>query len=132
VYKGVASGEFPSGITMEYAGYRYKKGGAAVEVVYPSDGTVAYTEGAAIIKGSKNLENAKKFMDWASGLEARKKIVSEFMRRPARPDIDFNALVPGMVALSQVNQIKNYDQARWTKERPQALKRVKDILLRVK
>ena len=132
VYKGVASGEFPTGITMEYAGYRYKKGGAAVEVVYPGDGTVAYTEGAAIIKGSKNLENAKKFMDWASGLEARKKIVSEFMRRPARTDIDFNALVPGMVPLSQVNQIKNYDQARWTKERPQALKRVKDILLRVK
>ncbi len=132
VYKGVASGEFPSGITMEYAGYRYKKGGAAVEVVYPADGTVAYTEGAAIIKGCKNLENAKKFMDWASSLEARKKIVAEFMRRPARTDIDFNALVPGMVPLSEVNQLKDYDQERWTKERPEALKKVKDILLRVK
>jgi len=54
VYKGVAAGEFPTGITMEYAGYRYKKGGAPVEVVYPADGTVAYTEGAAIIKGAKN------------------------------------------------------------------------------
>ncbi len=132
VYKGVAAGEFPSGITMEYAGYRYKKGGAAVEVVYPADGTVAYTEGAAIIKGAKNQANARKFMDWASGLEARKKIVSEFMRRPARPDIDFNALVPGMVPLSQVNQIKSYNQARWTKERPEILKKVKDVLLRVK
>ena len=132
VYKGVASGEFPSGITMEYAGYRYKKGGAAVEVVYPADGTVAYTEGAAIIKDCKNLENAKKFMDWASSLETRKKIVAEFMRRPARPDIDFNALVPGMVPLSEVNQIKDYDQVRWTEERPEALKKVKDILLRVK
>ena len=71
-------------------------------------------------------------MDWASGLEARKKIVAEFMRRPARTDIDFNALVPGMVPLSEVNQIKAYDQARWTQERPQALKKVKDILLRVK
>jgi iron(III) transport system substrate-binding protein len=29
VYKGVAQGEFPAGITMEYAGYRYKKGGAS-------------------------------------------------------------------------------------------------------
>lgn len=132
VYKGVAAGEFPTGITMEYAGYRYKKGGAPVEVVYPADGTVAYTEGAAIIKGAKNLENARKFMDWASSLEAREKIVSEFMRRPARPDIDFNALVPGMVPLSQVNQIKNYDQGRWTEERPEILKKVKDVLLRVK
>jgi iron(III) transport system substrate-binding protein len=132
VYKGVAAGEFPSGITMEYAGYRYKKGGAPVEVVYPADGTVAYTEGAAIIKGAKNRENARKFMDWASSLEARKKIVSEFMRRPARPDIDFNALVPGMVPLSKVNQIQGYNQGRWTKERPEILKKVKDVLLRVK
>ena len=132
VYKGVAAGEFPTGITMEYAGYRYKKGGAPVEVVYPADGTVAYTEGAAIIKGAKNQANARKFMDWASSLEARKKIVSEFMRRPARPDIDFNALVPGMVPLAQVNQIKGYNQARWTKERPEILKKVKDVLLRVK
>jgi iron(III) transport system substrate-binding protein len=132
VYKGVAQGEFPAGITMEYAGYRYKKCGAAVEVVYPGDGTVAYTEGAAIIKGAKNQQNARIFLDWASSLEARKKIVSQFMRRPARPDIDFNALVPGMVPLSQVNQVKGYEQARWTEERPAALKKVKEILLKVK
>ncbi len=132
VYKGVAGGEFPVGITMEYAGYRYKVGGAPVEVIYPSDGTVAYTEGAAIIKGCKNLENAKAFMDWASGLEARKKIVKEFMRRPARTDIDFNALVPGMIPLSQVKQLTNYDNDRWTEERPEVLAKVKDILLRVK
>lgn len=132
VYKGVAAGEFPAGITMEYAGYRYKVGGAPVEVVYPSDGTVAYTEGAAIIKDCKNLENAKKFMDWASSLEARKKIVKEFMRRPARSDIDFNALVPGMIPLSQVNLLKGYDKSRWTVERTEVLNKVKDILLRVK
>lgn len=132
VYKGVAQGEFPAGITMEYAAYRYKKGGAPVEVVYPADGTVAYTEGAAIIKGCQNQENARIFLDWASGLEARKKIVSEFMRRPARPDIDFNALVPGMVPLAQVNQIKDYNAERWTEERTPNLEKVKDVLLRVK
>ena len=71
-------------------------------------------------------------MDWASSLEVRKKIVKEFMRRPARSDIDFNALVPGMIPLSQVNQLKSYDKARWTKERTEVLNKVKDILLRVK
>jgi iron(III) transport system substrate-binding protein len=132
VYKGVAQGEFPAGITMEYAAYRYKKGGAPVEVVYPAEGTVAYTEGAAIIKGCQNQQNARIFLDWASGLEARKKIVSEFMRRPARPGIDFNALVPGMVPLAQVNQIKDYNAVRWTEERTPNLEKVKDVLLRVK
>lgn len=132
VYKGVAQGEFPAGITMEYAGYLYKVGGAPVEVIYPSDGTVAYTEGAAIIKGSKNLDNAKKFMDWASGIEARKKIVSKFMRRPARTDIDFNALVPGMIPLSQVNLLKAYNEDHWSKTRTEVLNKVKDTLLRIK
>lgn len=132
VPKGVASGEFPAGITMEYAAYRYKRGGAPVKVVYPADGTVVYTEGAAIIKGSKNLENAKRFLDWSSSLEVRKKIVTNFMRRPAREDIDFNALVPGMIPLAQVNQIANYDDTRWTNEKTETLTRVKDILLRVK
>ena len=80
----------------------------------------------------RNQKNARIFLDWASSLEARKKIVSEFMRRPARPDIDFNALVPGMVPLSQVNQIKGYDQAHWTKERPASLAKVKELLLQVK
>lgn len=132
VYKGVAGGEFPSGITMEYAGFRYKKGGAPVEVVYPAEGTIAYTEGAAIIKGAKNQENARKFMDWASSKAAREKIVSEFMRRPARPDIDFAKLVPGMIPLSQVKQIPNYDRAYWTGKRKEMLVKTKDILLRVK
>lgn len=132
VYKGVASGEFPAGITMEYAGYRYKKGGAPVEIVYPVEGTVAYAEGAAIIKGAKNRKEAEAFLDWASSLEARKKIVSQFMRRPARPDIDFSKLVPGMLPLAEVKKIDGYDRAYWTKQRPEALKKVKDILLRVK
>ncbi|MBW2145883.1 MAG: extracellular solute-binding protein [Deltaproteobacteria bacterium] len=132
VYKGVAEGEFPSGITMEYAGYRYKKGGAPVEVVYPEDGTVAYTEGAAIIKGAKNRENARKFLDWASSLDARKKIVSQFMRRPARPDIDFTELVPGMLPLAKIKKVQGYDRAYWTKRRPEILKKVKDALLRIK
>lgn len=131
VYKGVGDGEFPAGITMEYAAFRYKKGGAPVEVVYPVEGTVAYTEGAAIIKGASNQKEARAFLDWASGIEARKKIVSEFMRRPARPDIDFTNLVPGMIPLAKVKQI-DYKEAYWTEQRPAALARVKDILLRVK
>lgn len=132
VYKGVATGEFPSGISMEYAGFRYKKGGSPMEVVYPAEGTIAYTEGAAVIKGAKNQANARKFLDWASSKPVREMIVTKFMRRPARSDIDFTKLMPGMLPLSKVKNIPNYDQAFWTGKRKEMLLKVKDILLKVK
>ncbi|MDH4264404.1 MAG: extracellular solute-binding protein [Deltaproteobacteria bacterium] len=132
VYTGVASGEFPAGITLEYAAYRLKKDGAPVEVVYPAEGTLAYTEGLAIIKGAPNRENARKFMDWATSVETRKQILDQFLRRPSRPDIDFTGLAPGMIPMSKINLLKNYDDNYWTKRRPEILEKVKDILLRVK
>jgi len=132
VYTSVANGEVPAGITMEYAAFRYKTGGSPIEIVYPAEGTVAYTEGLAMIKGGPSRENARKFMDWATGLEARKLVLSQFMRRPARPDMDFSSIMPGMIPLSKIKLLKNYDEDYWTKKQTQVLEKVKDILLRVK
>ncbi len=132
VYTSVANGEAPAGITMEYAAYRYKIGGSPIEIVNPVEGTVAYTEGLAVIKGGPNRESARKFMDWATGLEARKMVLSQFLRRPAREDLDFSSLVPGMIPLSKINLLKNYDENYWIKKQSEVLEKVKDILLRVK
>jgi len=132
VFTGVAAGEFPAGISMEYAGFRYKTSGSPMEVVYPAEGTIAYTEGAAIIKGAQNQANARKFLDWASSKPVREMIVAKFLRRPARSDVNFAKLVPGMAPLSQVKMISNYDEAFWTDKREPMLKKVNDILLKVK
>ncbi len=132
VYTNVANGEVPAGITMEYAAYRYKKGGGPVEIVNPAEGAVAYAEGLAVIKGAPNRGNAQKFMDWATGLEARKLVLSQFLRRPAREDLDFAALAPGMLPLSKIKMLKSYDEDYWIKKQPEVLQKVKDILLRVK
>jgi iron(III) transport system substrate-binding protein len=132
IFKGVAEGEFPVGLTLEYAVVRYIKGGAPVGIIYPTEGTVAYTEAAGIIKGAPNRENAHKFLDWVSSREVRKKILAEFLRRPARQDIELSKLAPGMIPLSKVKQIENYDKAYWTKRRGEILAKVRDILLRIK
>ena len=132
IYKGVAAGEYPLGVTMEYAAYRYKKGGSPIEVVNPAEGTVAYAEGAGIIKGAPNRENARKFMDWVTSRECRKMVLAEFLRRPAREDLDFAGLAPGMVPLSKIKLLKGYDEEYWIKKQPEVLQKVKDILLRVK
>jgi len=131
VYTSVANGEVPAGITMEYAAYRYKKGGGPIELVNPEEGTVAYAEGLAVIKGAPNRENARKFLDWATGLEARKLVLAQFLRRPAREDIDLAGLAPGLTPLAKIKMVK-YDEAYWIKKQPEVLQKVKDILLRVK
>src|SRR4029078_5278187 len=71
VFQGVGNGEFPLGMSLEYAGLQWAAGGAPVKVIYPSDGTVAQMEGVALIKGGPNAETAKKFVDYITRKDVR-------------------------------------------------------------
>ena len=51
VFQGVGNGEYPLGISLEYAGYLWANNGAPVKVVYPSDGTIAQMEGVGRHQG---------------------------------------------------------------------------------
>lgn len=89
VFDGVAKGEFAVGITMEYAAQEYVAGGNKdVEVIYPAEGTFIAPEGMALVKGSKNLAEAKKFYDYLASREAQEMLVKKFFRRPIRDDVD--------------------------------------------
>src|SRR5699024_11098982 len=87
VPKGVADGEFPVGITLEEAAYRYIAGGAAVEVNYPTEGTSAVPDGVALIKGAKNQDAAEKFINFLVSKDVQEMIVEEFNRRSIRSDV---------------------------------------------
>jgi len=68
-----ASGETPIGIALAYEVETAKKQGAAIDIIYPSDGVAWTFEGNALVKGAKNPQNAKRFLDWAvskSAMEA--------------------------------------------------------------
>lgn len=60
-----ASGETPIGIALAYEVEVARKQGAAIDVIHPSDGVAWTFEGNALIKGAKNPQNAKRFLDWA-------------------------------------------------------------------
>jgi iron(III) transport system substrate-binding protein len=60
-----ASGETPIGVALGYEVEVAKKQGAAIDVIYPSDGVAWTFEGNALVKGAKNPVNAKRFLDWA-------------------------------------------------------------------
>ena len=49
--------------------------GAAVKAVAPCEGTVIEVGAISIVKGARNLDNAKKFFDWALGAKAQALIV---------------------------------------------------------
>ena len=101
VFQGVGNGEYPLGISLEYAGYLWAANGAPVKVIYPADGTVAQMEGVAIIKGGPNTENAKAFVDYVNRKDVREMILQGAFRRPARQDLDLVKLPGGMPQLSE-------------------------------
>jgi iron(III) transport system substrate-binding protein len=127
VFQGVGNGEYPLGISLEYAGPMWAQGGAPVKVIYPSDGTFAAMEGVAIIKGGPNTENAKVFVDYINRKDVREMILKATFRRPTRSDVDLTALPGGMPPLSKVKLV-NYDEEGWTEKRTKTLEQIKDVL----
>ena len=63
--KSVARGETTVSISFVHDGPGEKMNGFPVETITPSDGTGAEIGSMSIIKGSRNLEAAKKFYEWA-------------------------------------------------------------------
>lgn len=87
VYKGVADGEYAVGLTFEEGGAKYVADGAPVKLVYMKEGVISKPDGVYIIKNAKNMENAKKFIDFITGKEAQTIIVDKLNRRSVRTDV---------------------------------------------
>jgi iron(III) transport system substrate-binding protein len=116
VFQGVGGGEYPLGISLEYAGPLWAAGGAPVQVIYPNDGTTASMEGVAIIKGGPNPDPAKAFVDYINRKDVREMILKATYRRPTRSDVDLDKLPGGMPPMSAVKLVK-YDEAAGRKAR---------------
>ncbi|WP_336579736.1 extracellular solute-binding protein [Alcaligenes sp. CHO6] len=104
VYKSVANGEYPLGVTMEYAAYAYVAGGQkGIELIYPEDGTFVAPEGVAVIKNPKNgQEAARKLVDVLLSKEVQEAELVENFRRPTRSDIN----------VAELTQLPNLDQIK--------------------
>jgi iron(III) transport system substrate-binding protein len=65
-----AKGERVAGIALDMRGAREKTQGAPIEVILPSEGVGWDMEAVGIVKGTKNLDAARKLMDWSAGRKA--------------------------------------------------------------
>jgi iron(III) transport system substrate-binding protein len=127
VFQGVGNGEYPLGISLEYAGYVWAAGGAPVKTIYPTDGTIWQMEGVGIIKGGPNLESAKAFVDYINRKDVREMIIKGTFRRPARQDLDLANLPGSMPPLKNV-KLLTYREEAWTAVRGPTLERIKDLI----
>jgi iron(III) transport system substrate-binding protein len=127
VFQGVGNGEYPLGISLEYAGYLWAQNGAPVKVIYPSEGTWAAMEGVAILKGGPNPESARRFVDWINRKDTREMILKATFRRPTRKDLDLSKLPGRMPALTSLKLI-SYNEEAWTTKRKEALDRIRDLI----
>jgi iron(III) transport system substrate-binding protein len=127
VFQGVGNGEYPLGISLEYAGPLWASNGAPVKVVYPADGTTASMEGVGVIKGGPNTDNARAFVDYINRKDTREMILKATFRRPTRSDLNLSKLPGGLPALSSVKLV-NYDEEKWTAARTKTMEQIKDVL----
>jgi iron(III) transport system substrate-binding protein len=58
------AGEYPIGVSFEFRAARMKKQGAPLDIIFPSEKSGWDMDATAIVKGTKNLEAAKRFVDW--------------------------------------------------------------------
>jgi iron(III) transport system substrate-binding protein len=127
VFDGNGSGEYPLGISLEYAGYLWAHNGAPVKVTYPTDGTVALAEGAAVLKGAPEADAGHALIDYLAAKPTQEMLFKATFRRPARQDIDLSTMPGGMPALSKI-KVLPYNDVKWDEARSATLSRIKTVI----
>ena len=113
--RAAAVGETLIGITFQHDAVVQAIGGAPVTIVSPCEGTGYEIGSMSIIKGAKNMENAKKWYDWALTPEAQN--IGGQAKAYQVPS-NKQATVPAQERQS-LNEIKliNYDFAKYGSSR---------------
>lgn len=85
----VATGQAASGIFYIVDALEIQQQGQPVVISYPKEGVSYGIEATGILTGAKNMENAKKFMDWASSKKFAQFIVDRKINYiPTRTDVE--------------------------------------------
>ena len=109
--RAAATGESLVGITFQHDAVVQAIGGAPVVIVSPCEGTGYEIGSMSIIKGAKNMENAKKWYDWALTPEAQ----AIGAQAKVSYQVPSNKNAPTPAASPKLTEIKliNYDFAKY-------------------
>ena len=110
--RAAATGESLVGITFQHDAVVQAVGGAPVKIVSPCEGTGYEIGSMSIVKGAKNMENAKKWYDWAlSRRSAGDRRAGEGVL-PGAVEQESRRCPPQAPKLSEIKLI-NYDFAKY-------------------
>ena len=98
----VNDGEALVGLTLEDNALQYVKAGGNVDIVYPSDGTAVPPDGIVLVKGARNADSGKAFIDWALSKPTQEYLVAEIGRRSVRTDVAASPAVPPLSAIKLI------------------------------
>ncbi len=124
VPKGVVDKEYSIGLTLESSAVKYKNAGGHIEIVYPSEGTSVVADGAALIKGAVNEENAKLFLDYVGSKEVQTILAAKFNIRGVRTDV---VLPKGLGPIADI-KLLDYDFDWASENKKTIVKRWKNIV----
>jgi iron(III) transport system substrate-binding protein len=102
-YKSVVEGEYPVGICNEDKTISYMKDGADVYAVYAKEGITLRSSNIALMKGGKNVKNAKLFIDFVVSQECQAAMEAGVNTRPIRGDVPMTT--EGRVKTEDIVQI---------------------------
>jgi iron(III) transport system substrate-binding protein len=108
--KAVARGETAVSISFVHDGPGEKLQGFPVATITPSEGTGAEIGSMSIVKGARNLEQAKKFYEWALTPQAQQfGAATKQYQLPSNKATPIDPLVPDFKKIKFIN----YDYARY-------------------
>jgi iron(III) transport system substrate-binding protein len=85
--EAIANGERDVAPVSEYDAFAFKKEGKPVDVAWPEDGTVLLPAPLALVKGSKNADNAKALAAYMLSKEGQQVIVDTTLTWSPRRDV---------------------------------------------
>ena len=108
--RAVARGETSIGVTFLHDGITEIANGFPVKIVVPCEGTGYEVGSMSIIKGARNLDNAKKFYDWALTPAAQR--IAGDLKNFQTPSNKATPIPAGALTMSDLKLI-NYDFAKY-------------------
>lgn len=112
ILKAVAGGQKDYGLIVDYMAVRSAKEGSPVKFIYPEEGVPAITEPIGIIKGSKNLDAAKEFVDYILSEEGQQ-VAADMGYAPVKSSVK----APEGLKLTKDLKVISYDNVELLKNR---------------
>ncbi|NOU70359.1 extracellular solute-binding protein [Paenibacillus sp. LMG 31458] len=91
------------GVTHEELASAAVRQGSPVEIIYMKEGVVVSPGTVQIIKGAKNMENAKKFVDFLTSKDLQTMTATKLNMRASRNDVP---APPGLKTVSEFKIVK--------------------------